>query len=134
MAAAEDDLPFTINIVGEHTQQTWKGEFRARRFLTHRQRLAKDKLYREFMGNNPENAEFVSHQTSLILAECAVGLSKVAQFWSESNGGQDLVDENIIVKVWEEMRKIQGDAVKHLEKKGDEAKEELKKVADESSK
>ncbi len=127
---AEDDLPFSIHVVGERTQKTWSGDFRARRFLTHRQRLIKDKLYREYMGPNPAEAEVATHQTSLILSETAVGVSKAPQWWTDEGNGQDLVDENVIVKVWEEMRKIQVAAVKHLEKKGEEAKAELKQIAE----
>ncbi len=127
---AEDDLPFSIHVIGERTLKTYTGDFRARRFLTHRQRLQKDRLYRDNMGTNSAEAEFISHQTALIFSETFVGLSVKPQWWTDAGMGLDLVDENVIVKVWEEMRKIQGEAVKHLEKKGEDAQEELKKVAD----
>lgn len=127
---SEDDVAFNIHVIGERTQKTYTGEFRARRFLTHRQRIQKDRIYRENMGPNPGDAEFLVHQTALLFSDTFVGLSVKPQWWTDAGMGLDLVDENVLVQVWEEMRKIQGEATKHLNNKAEEAKEELKKVAD----
>lgn len=113
MAALTEDSPFDIHVVGDKTKETYKGSFRAVRFLSHRQMLARDRWKREYLGPNAETSEEKSRATAL--ADCHVSITKAPSWWSEYGNGLDLVDENLLVEVWKGIQKVQNDAVSEKE-------------------
>ncbi len=109
-----DDAPFTIHVTGDRTRKLWHGEFRAVRYLTHRQMLQRDRLIREFLGGSNPDATSERYRATA-LADCAVSITKAPQFWQEAGGGLDLVDENTLLEVWKGIQKVQQDAIKEAE-------------------
>lgn len=109
MATIQDDAQFDIHVIGSKTKETYKGTFRASRFLSHRQMLARDRLMREYLGPNAESS--AERARAQALADCQVSLTKTPKFWSEYGNGMDLVDDNVLVEVWKGIQKIQEDAV-----------------------
>lgn len=122
-----EDAPFSIHVIGDRTKKLWTGEFRAVRYLSHRQMLQRDRLIREFLGGT--NPDITSERyRATALADCAVSMTKSPQFWQEAAGGLDLVDENVLIEVWKGVQKIQNDAFQENELTP-EQKEELEKDA-----
>ena len=123
---------FKIHITGNKTKSTWTGEFTARKYLTHRQMLEKDRLYREFLG--PVSPDMSRQQGRAdALATLAVSLVKFPPFWKDSNNGLDLVDDNVLGELWDKVFAIQNPEEKAPDQKEtDKLVEKTKK--DESEK
>ena len=117
------DQAFTVSVVGE----TFRGEFRAFRFLSHRQQLMLDQKRREILGANPDFASQRAKNQAEIFAQLFVRLSDAPKWWSESGYGMDLVDDNIMVEVFNGVMKIEEEAVSDMKKKAEAARESLKK-------
>lgn len=127
-----EDVPFKIHVIGERTKKLWSGEFRAQRFLSHRQLLARDRLIREYLGDaSPDTTAERGRATAL--ADCMVALTKVPNFWSEYGNGMDLVDENVLIEVWNGLQKVQNDALQEASLT-DEEKKALKEDAEKATK
>lgn len=101
----------TINfhVIGDRTGNTYTGEFVVRKFLSHRQLLAKDQLLREYLkGDNLQISTQVSRADQL--STCQTALDKAPDWWKEANGGLDLIDDNVLVDLFEQVLKIQKEA------------------------
>lgn len=121
------DQAFTISVVGEVSGETFRGEFRALKFLTHRQQLLLDQKRRELLGGNAEFSSQRARNQAEIFSQLFVRLSEAPKWWLESGNGMDLVDDNIMVEVFNAAMKVEEEAVASVKKKAEEAKEALKK-------
>lgn len=131
MASAVNEVPFSIHEVGDVTEKTYTGEFRAKVRLSHRDQLRKDQVRREILGGQPGVPGDRALTTSMILSELAVRLTSVPEWWTDSAGGLDLEDDNVIGKVYDAAMKVEGDAVEAKKKK---AEAEQKRLRDEAAK
>jgi hypothetical protein len=120
------DQAFTVSVVGETTGETFRGEFRAYKFLTHRQQLMLDQKRRELLGANAETASVRARNQSEVFSQLFVRLSEAPKWWLESGNGMDLVDDNVMVEVFTAAMKVEEEAVASVRKKAEEAKESLK--------
>ena len=121
------DQAFTISVVGEVSGETFRGEFRALKFLTHRQQLLLDQKRRELLGGNAEFSSQRARNQAEIFSQLFVRLSEAPKWWLESGNGMDLVDDNIMVEVFNAAMKVEEEAVSSVKKKAEDAKEALKK-------
>ena len=121
------DQSFTVSVVGDVSGETFRGEFRAVKFLTHRQQLLLDQKRREFLGTNPEAAGVRAKNQAEILSQLAVRLTDAPRWWLESGSGMDLVDGNVMVEVFQATMKVEEEAVAEMKKRAEAAKELLKK-------
>lgn len=121
------DQAFTISVVGEVSGETFRGEFRALKFLTHRQQLLLDQKRRELLGSNAEFSSQRARNQAEIFSQLFVRLSEAPKWWIESGNGMDLVDDNIMVEVFNAAMKVEEEAVASVKKKAEDAKEALKK-------
>lgn len=121
------DQAFTISVVGEVSGETFRGEFRALKFLTHRQQLLLDQKRRELLGGNAEFSSQRARNQAEIFSQLFVRLSEAPKWWLESGNGMDLVDDNIMVEVFNAAMKVEEEAVASVKKKAEDAKEALKK-------
>jgi hypothetical protein len=121
------DQAFTISVVGEVSGETFRGEFRALKFLTHRQQLMLDQKRRELLGGNAEFSSQRARNQAEIFSQLFVRLSEAPKWWVESGNGMDLVDDNIMVEVFNAAMKVEEEAVSSVKKKAEDAKEALKK-------
>lgn len=121
------DQAFTISVVGEVSGETFRGEFRALKFLTHRQQLLLDQKRRELLGANAEFSSARARNQAEIFSQLFVRLSEAPKWWIESGNGMDLVDDNIMVEVFNAAMKVEEEAINAVKKKAEEAKEALKK-------
>jgi hypothetical protein len=120
------DQAFTVSVVGETSGETFRGEFRAVKFLTHRQQLILDQRRRELLGANPDSATVRAKNQAEVFAQLFVRLTETPKWWLESGNGMDLVDDNVMVAVFENCMSVEKNAIDELKKKAEEAKESLK--------
>lgn len=121
-----NDQSFTVSVVGEVSGETFRGEFRAVKFLTHRQQLLLDQKRRELLGSNPDQAGVRAKNQAEIFAQLFVRLSNAPKWWIESGQGMDLIDDNVMVEVFNAALKVEEEAVQEMKKKAEAAKAQLK--------
>jgi hypothetical protein len=120
------DQASTVSVVGDTSGETFRGEFRAFKFLSHRQQLMLDQKRRELLGTNSESASARARNQAEVFAQLFVRLSDAPKWWSESGYGMDLVDDNIMVEVFNAAMKVEEEAIAELKKRADEARNSLK--------
>lgn len=129
MAIDANDAPFTLTVVGDTSDTTWTGEFRAKKWLSHRDQLLKDQVRRELLGGQTGLATDRAVTTSMILSELRVRLSKFPAWWAEMGMGIDLADDNVIGEIYDKAIAIEADAVEAKKKKAEKIQEQLKAAA-----
>lgn len=118
-------VQFEIHVVGTETQETFTGKFRAKEKLSWADRLNSDRIRRELLGPNGAEADPVIQRRAEMLGELSVHLTEVPEFWKTSRGGLDLVDDNVVMKVYDEAMAIQTKWQETQLAKGEAAKKKL---------
>lgn len=136
MAIDANDAPFTMHEVGDTSDLTWTGEFRAKKWLSHRDQLLKDQVRRELLGGQTGQPTDRALSTSMILSELRVRLTKFPPWWTEMGQGLDLADDNIIGVIYDKAVVIEQEAIEAKKQKAEKIQaklreEQAKKKADE---
>jgi hypothetical protein len=122
-----NDQAFSISVVGNFTGETFKGNFRAKKRLSHLDRLRKDQYRRELLGGTaPDQAGQVALDIATIVSELRVRLVDAPKWWLESEGGLQLEDINTLMLVFEGATKIETDAAEALKKSAAVVADEMK--------
>lgn len=118
---------FSVHVVGDKTDKTFKDNFVTTKILSHRQRLMRGELERQYIGpTNPQHADDDDRKRAEILATInSALLTPVPQFWRDSGMGLDLLDDNVVLEVWAGVLKVQADAAEAVEKKSEAAAKRL---------
>jgi hypothetical protein len=130
MAFDANDAPFTLHVVGETSDQTWNGEFRAKKWLSHRDQLLKDQVRRELLGGQTGVAGDRAITTATILSELRVRLTKFPDWWPTTGHGLDLADDNVIAKIYGEALAIEDAAIEAKKAKAEKIQTQLKAEAE----
>lgn len=131
---SDNDAPFSVNLIGEVSQEHWMGEFRCKTRLSHKDHLLKDKVRRELLGNDPNNAGPRAQSIAEIVSQLAIRITKAPPWWQDTENGLTLEDDNLLAKVYECALQVENEHYEELKKKAEEAKKELEKTADELQK
>lgn len=129
MAIDANDAPFTLTVVGETSDTTWTGEFRAKKWLSHRDQLAKDQIRRELLGGQTGQPTDRALTTSMILSELRVRLTKFPEWWPTTGMGLDLADDNVIGTIYDKAMAIEAEAVEAKKAKAEKIQQQLKDAA-----
>lgn len=121
-------VPFYIHVVGDDTGEVFRGEFSAKTRLSHRDELQRDRVRRELLGPDPQNAEENSIARAMAFSELRVRLTSYPDWWAASGFGLDLFDENVIAELYSECMRIEREERELMMKRGTEALDELRKV------
>lgn len=118
-----------IHLHGETTGKLWTGNFKCLRYLTHRQKLTRDRLVREYLGGDaPQHSTEIGR--AYALATFKVALTEVPEWFRDSSYGMDLADEKLIGDLYEKIEEVQKahreEHAKVLAQAKDEVKQELK--------
>jgi hypothetical protein len=124
-----ESFSFSIAERGEVSGTTFNWSFTAKRMLSIRDRITRDGIRRQLIGERPQDAEANTVMRAEMLAFLQVSLTETPKAWKEAGNGLDLFDDNIILKVYDLTVDGQNKAIEEAEKAGDEAKEKLRKVA-----
>ena len=117
---------FHISVLGNKTGETFAGKFRTLRRLSHRQELARDRIYRDLLGEQPENASERAKEQAEVLSDIQVCLREVPAWFKEAGMGLDLVDDSILTEVWNQTVKARVEAIQEVQERAKEASDKLK--------
>jgi hypothetical protein len=129
MAKVDTTFSFSIAERGETSGQTFNWSFTAKRMLSIRDRITRDGIRRQLIGDRAQDAERNTLMRAEMLALLQVSLLETPKTWQESGNGLDLFDDNIVMVVYEKVIEGQNKAIEEAEAAGEEAKEKLRKVA-----
>ncbi len=126
---------FTISVVGDVSGEKFFGIFKAKKCLTHRDRLNQDRVRRELLGTlNPDGASVGAHSIAEAISQITVRLTDSPPWWQGSSNGIDLVDGNVITEIYTSVIKIENDQIEAVKKAAQEAEKTLKEKAAEIAK
>jgi len=120
-----NEATFTMDITAASGER-YAGTFRVLKRLTRQQALRLDALRRELLGPNPFGATEEVLLSSLYLATCSIHVLDAPKWYTNSNRGLDLLDEEPIKFIYEKIMALQEEDRKALEEKAKEAAKELK--------
>lgn len=133
MSLPDREKEFIVNEVGELTKERYTGTFRVKRVLTQREEFLSDHRRRAILGPNPENSAMAMAQNAYALGQLSVRITKSPSWWNPNNeevGGLDLIDENLIAKVFEETLKAEQEWRDEIAKKAADAVKTVEEAAD----
>lgn len=120
------EAQFSVNSVGETTGDSYRGLFRVRCRLSHRDHLNRDRLRRDLIGTSPEAASDRARSIGEIFSQLSVRVIEAPSWWTNSENGLGLADDNVVAEIYQEALKAEADEVAKVTKKGEEAKADLK--------
>ncbi len=131
--SSDNESVFNLNLEGETTKEKFTGKFTCKLRLSHRDSIAKDNYRRKLLNGEPDNAGGRAASLAFIASELYVRITSSPNWFTESDGGLDLVDDNVISKIYEECTKAEKEAFDKLHGKAEEAipviKEEIKEAS-----
>lgn len=119
-------VEFSINAVGETTGESFKGVFKAKPRLSHRDTLLQDQMRRDLLGPKPEAAGQAAVANSLVFSKIWAHLVEAPSWWKDAGNGVDLLDEAPVVAVYDNIVRVEKEVLDAVKKAGDTAAEKLK--------
>jgi len=131
MAKPIYEAPFTVDVTGDRTGESLQGVFKAKTRLSHRERLLIDQLKRQLLGPQPAGTMPSEDADSRAdaFANLRVRLTESPSWWMNSNGGIELVDDNVVTAVFEKAVQVEVDAINAIKEAAAKAKAELTQEA-----
>jgi len=120
---------FTIHLQGQYSGKLWTGEFRAKKRLSHLDRLRQDALRRELVGPNAGSATVQANNIAIILSELRVRLIESPEWWRNAQDGALLEDEDVLLDVYNKALKVEDDATEQLKAEAKKLVQPLKDQA-----
>lgn len=122
----ETTAPFNVDCTGDLTGISYVGTFRAKKLLSHAERLRQDARRRELLGSaRPDEASDYAKTASEAFSQLEVRLTEAPQFWKDNGMGLGLVDENIVIEVYTGAMKVESDHIAEMKKAAEAAKAKL---------
>lgn len=119
---------FSLDSTGELSAQKYYGTFDCLKRLTHAKQIARDRIVREILGPNPQDASNRARNQAEIVAQMQVCLVSAPDWLKNARYGLDLIDDNVIAEISDRIDEIQIKAIKEIREKGEKAKEVLKEA------
>lgn len=123
----KNSVPIFLHVTGDETGKTYIGEFEVRVRLSHRDELRLDQVRRELLGTSPEHASSDAAARARVFATLRVRLVDYPDWWAASGFGLDLLDENVIVELYEQSIRVANEARQKTLDDGEEAVKVLRK-------
>lgn len=115
------------DIIGESTDELYKGTFTFKTKLTYADLLQVDRLRRDFLGGtHQENASVIAMNIANALADLAVRVIESPSWWTDSGNGFGLKDDNVLQTIYDLALKAQKEEEAEREKKKKEAIDKLR--------
>ena len=118
-------VEFSVNVVGEVTGETFKGVFKAVPRLSHRDNLRRDQLRRDLLGAKPEDASADATNVSAVFSKIWVHVTEAPSWWKDSKNGLELLDETPVAAVYDNVSRIEREAIEAIQKKSAEVAQEV---------
>ncbi len=127
--AHDSTAKFSISLDGNRTGTKWHGEFTVKTMLSYNDEFRRDSIRRELLaGVNPQFAEPRVLNNADAFSELAVRITTAPAWWTESNGGRDLFDDNLIGAVYKEALAAEAKVLEAIKAAADAATANLRKV------
>jgi hypothetical protein len=119
-ALPKKEKSFTIDEVGETTGHKYQGTFEVLCVLNMGQRHAEATEKTRLMGDyaNPDNDLYSLAET---LSKLRIRIQEAPEWWKQSNGGTDIMDEEIVLLLWEKTLECERQWKKELKEKAETA-------------
>ena len=119
---------FVVDLTGESSGDNYKGKFSSKLLLSHREQLFQDRERRRLLGENPEQASVRAMNQAQVFSELRIRLVETPSWWKDSDGGLDLVDDDVVAGVYAKVKEALEEYELERFKKVEEAKKELEKT------
>lgn len=119
-------VEFSINVTGEVTGETWRGIFKAKPRLSHRDTLLQDQMRRDLLGPKAVEAGQSAQASAMVFSKIWVHLTEAPNWWKDAANGVDLLDEAPVVAVFDAITKMEKEATEKVKKEAEKAAEDLK--------
>lgn len=113
---------FEVHIIGNETGDLFPGTFRAKQKLSWNDYIQIDKYRRELIGPNAAEADISVQNRCMYVAELSVRLTESPDWWKQKRGGLDIVDDNVVIEVYEKALQIRKKWLDSVQVKADETK------------
>lgn len=97
----KDKLDIYVDVTGNETGKRFEGKFVVKTKISNREALKEDEVRRGVLGQNPQHAGEYAWGIATAIAWLAVRLTESPTWWKESGGGVDLLDDNVLMDVYE---------------------------------
>lgn len=123
---AKEDKTFDINVVGENTKEKWIGTFKCKTSLSFRDQLLRDRIRRDQLGEEKGEVGLRAKEIAIIQSEIRPRLTKMPTWFSESDYGLDLEDDNVLYEIYAEVMKAEEESKAERDKDAKSAEKSLK--------
>lgn len=120
-------VEFSVSVKGEITGEDFKGVFKALPRLSHRDNLRRDQLRRDLLGAKPEDASADATNVSAVFSKIWVHVVEAPSWWKDAKNGLDLLDETPVAAVYDNVARIEREAIEAVQKQAQTVAEETKK-------
>jgi len=122
-ALPKNERSFSIKVDGDTSQETFEGQFTAKCILNitekHSKELEKTRLMADYANPSPKLAGIAE-----ILSSIRTKLVKWPDWWANLDYGAKIIDENVVVSIYDEIQQLESDWKSEVRKKVDETKAE----------
>lgn len=120
-----EPVEVAINVDGDVTGEKYRGVFKIRPRLSHRDTLLRDQFRRDLLGKDAEMADANAVNIAEVFSKIWAHTVDAPIFWKDSNRGLELLDESPVVEIYKAIVAKEKEFVDALKKAGDEATKDL---------
>jgi len=125
MDLPKNESSFFLTVVGDTTERTYDGEFTVICVPNIMQRRAIEVEKTRFASDLKNPTDHLSG-LAVCLSNLRVRIVKAPSWWNDSNGGSDLLDENVLVVLYDKVMSQEDEWRTAVKKKGaSESEDEL---------
>lgn len=100
MAIKKFEESFHVNVVGELSGESYMGKFTVRTRMSFKDALTRDSVRRNLLGASPETASVRANSVADVFSELAVRVVEAPSWWTNSDNGIELVDDNVVAEIY----------------------------------
>ncbi len=126
-----------INVEGQDTGESYKGDFKFKCLLSPLDRINIDKQYRSLLGTNLHDVGIEAANLANVLSELLFRITEAASFWNSKENfipGDHIKDRNVLLKVYEEALSCELEFKQEIKDKAEESKKDIKEKLDDEDK
>lgn len=122
-----NETTYAMSVEGSVTGEQYRGAFKFKIRLSHRDTLRQDALRRDLLGPNPEGQlpSQAADSTSRVFSKIWIHLLDAPDWWKAKGNGLDLDDEEPVMDLLNQIQTKEKEANLALQKKAEEAKKAL---------
>ncbi len=124
------EATFTVKVKGDYSNEEWAGAFKMKTRLSYRETLKQDQIRRELLGPDPtNNASEDAKGIAQVFSFLGVYLISAPRWWTESNNGLDMADNNVAPEVYQKAIEKLAESIKEREAEAEAARKAVEKDA-----